>query len=140
AGHHHGELEALLRAAGLPTAVPVVEHANRHVLVTLTRSGVLRVHRGYRFAPEPVLFAIARWARPRLRRSERLAAGRVLAAFPVHAHVPLAASRRRRPAHPPDAGHPEWLERLALLHARFNAEHFGGGLGPVDLRLSVRMR
>jgi hypothetical protein len=132
-------LETRLRAAGLSPDTPVVPHTNRRVLVTLTRRGALRVHAGFRFAPDPVLAAIARWARPRLRRGERLAAGRILAAFPVHDHIPPAAPRRRpRPVvDPGDAGR---LERLEALHALLNARHFGGALGQVELRLSARMR
>jgi hypothetical protein len=133
------ELETRLRAAGLSPAVPVVPHTNRRVLVTLTPRGALRVHAGFRFAPDPVLAAIAQWARPRLRRAERLAAGRILAAFPVHAHVPPAAPRRR-PRPPTDPGEAARLERLYALHELLNARHFGGLLGAVELRLSARMR
>jgi len=135
-----GELEARLRAAGLSAATPIVPHTNRRVLVSLTRGGTLRVHAGFSFAPEPVLAAIARWARPWLRRADRLEAGRVLAAFPVHTHVPPDAGTRRRPAEPADPGDRAHLERLRALHDAFNALHFGGTLGLVDLRLSARMR
>lgn len=135
-----GELEARLRAAGLSAATPIIPHTNRRVLVSLTRGGALRVHAGFSFAPEPVLAAIARWARPRLRRAERLAAGRILAAFPVHAHVPPRANARRRPTAPADSGDTARLDRLRGLHESLNALYFGGSLGPVDLRLSARMR
>jgi hypothetical protein len=134
------ELEARLRAAGLSPDTPVVAHTNRRVLVTLTRHGALRVHAGFRFAPDPVLAAIARWARPRLRRAERLAAGRILAAFPVHAHVPPGKAPRHRPRQPTDPGDGVRLERLHALHALLNARHFGGALGAVELLLSARMR
>src|SRR5687768_5269468 len=105
------ELETRLRAAGLSPDTPVVPHTNRRVLVTLTRDGALRVHAGFRFAPDPVLAAIARWARPRLRRGERLAAGRILAAFPVHDHIPPAASSPRPglPVDPGQSGRSVWL-------------------------------
>ncbi len=134
-----GELEARLRAAGLSAATPIVPHTNRRVLVSLTRGGTLRIHAGFSFAPEPVLAAIARWARPRVRRADRLAAGRLLAAFPVHIHLPPDPGRRR-PTEPADPGDIARLDRLRALHAAFNALHFGGALGPVDLRLSARMR
>ncbi|HJR34605.1 MAG TPA: hypothetical protein VJ817_06630, partial [Gemmatimonadales bacterium] len=111
------ELETRLRAAGLPADTPVVPHTNSRVLVTLTRRGALRVHAGFRFAPDPVLAAIARWARPRLRRAERLAAGRILAAFPVHAHIPPLTAARRRSSPPVDSGDAGRLERLEALHA-----------------------
>lgn len=133
------ELETRLRAAGLSPDTPVVPHTNRRVLVTLTRRGALRVHAGYRFAPDPVLAAIARWAHPRLRRGERLAAGRILAAFPVHDHIPPAAPRRR-PLAPVDSADAGRLERLEGLHRLLNARHFGGALGKVEIRLSPRMR
>ena len=133
-------LETRLRAAGLSPDTPVVAHTNRRVLVTLTRRGALRVHAGFRFAPDPVLAAIARWARPRLRRAERLAAGRILAAFPVHAHIPPGTADRRRPRQPVDPGDATRLERLGALHTLLNARHFGGALGGVELRLSARMR
>lgn len=136
----NGELEARLRAAGLSTATAIVPHSNRRVLVSLTRGGTLRVHAGFAFAPEPVLTAIARWARPRLSRADRLAAGRILAAFPVHAHLPPSDRGRRRPTEPSDPGDLARLERLRALHAELNAVHFEGTLGPVDLRLSARMR
>jgi hypothetical protein len=110
------------------------------VLVSLSRSGTLRVHAGFSVAPDPVLAAIARWARPRLRRADRLAAGRILAAFPVHLHAPPDAFARRRPAEPSGPGDLARLERLRALHAELNARHFGGRLGPADLRLSARMR
>jgi hypothetical protein len=133
-------LETRLRAAGLSPDIPVVAHTNRRVLVTLTRRGALRVHAGFGFAPDPVLAAIARWARPRLRRAERLAAGRILAAFPVHAHIPPSSAPRRRQEPPVDPGGAARLERLEALYALFNVRHFGGALGEVELRLSARMR
>lgn len=135
-----GTLEARLRAAGLSPAVSVVFHTNRRVLVTLTRHGTLRVHAGYEAAPEPVLAAIARWARPRLSRAERTSAGRVLAAFPVHAHAPSTHPPRRRPDEPADPADAARLARLRALHDGYNRSHFGGSLLPVDLRLSGRMR
>ena len=134
------DLEARLRAAGLPAGIPIVAHRNRRVLVSFTRSGALRVHAGYSFAPDPVLAAIARWARPRLRRAERLAAGRILAAFPVHVHEPPVVRPRRRPSVPADPGDLVRLERLRALFTELNAQHFGGLLGPVELRLSALMR
>lgn len=135
-----GDLEARLRAAGLSTATPIVAHSNRRVLVSLTRGGTLRVHAGFAFAPVPVLSAIARWARPRLSRADRLAASRILAAFPVHSHVPPNGRVRRRPAGPSDPADLTRVERLRAFHAELNARHFGGALGQVDLRLSARMR
>ena len=136
------DLVARLRAIGLPEATPVVAHANRRVLVTLTARGALRVHAGYAHAPDEVLAAIVRWSRPRTRRADRLEAQRLLTGFPVHAHVappPLSLPRRASPAavRPGDA---PILERLRTLHAELNRRRFGGVLGEVTLVLSERMR
>ena len=132
-------LAVRLRAHGLPEAIPVILHANRRVLVSMTRRGALRVHRGYEAAPDEVVAAIARWARPRIRRADRRVAQRILVAFPVHAHVPPDRPARRAVdvARPEDAAA---LERLRDIHAELNARHFGGSLGPADLRMSRRMR
>lgn len=133
------DLAGRLRTQGLPGTTPVTLHANRSVLVTLTARGSLRVHAGFAAAPDPVLAAIVRWARPGTRRRERLEAVRVLTRFPVHDHVPRRPPRlpRTRPIDPAD--HPV-LERLAELHRSLNEMHFQSVLGPVTLRLSDRMR
>ena len=133
------QLAVRLRAHGLPETMPVILHANRRVLVSMTRRGALRVHRGYEAAPDDVVSAIAKWARPRTRRVDRRLAQRILVSFPVHAHAPPAPSSRRAP----DAPRPEdqaTLTRLRTLHAELNTRHFGGTLGPCDIRLSRRMR
>ena len=132
------ELEARLRALGLPTDVPVALHANARVLVTRTARGVLRLHRGYGHAPDEVLRAIVEWARPRARRAARLAAERTLVGFPVHAHVPPGPERRRREVIRP--GDARLLQRLHELHADLNARHFAGALGGVRIGLSYQMR
>jgi hypothetical protein len=132
------ELEARLRALGLPAAVPVALHANARVLVTRTARGVLRLHRGYGHAPDEVLRASVEWARPRVRRAARLAAERTLIGFPVHAHVPPGPERRR-----PDVTRPgdaRLLQRLHELHAELNARYFAGALGNVRIGLSYQMR
>jgi hypothetical protein len=133
------DLPARLRAHGLPDSIPVVPHANRRVLVSLTARGALRVHLGYTMAPDEVVAAIAQWARPRTRKLERRAAQKVLTAFPVHEHVPPARERRRRPD-PPRPGDQRLLARLQQLHDELNARHFQGTLGLVSLLLSSRMR
>lgn len=134
------DLAGRLHAIGLPQATPVVPHLNRRVLVTVTARGALRVHAGYAHAPDEVLAAIVRWARPRARRADRLAAQRVLIGFPVHDH----AAPRPRPDRPkPPAVRPgdlPILERLGALHAELNERHFSGVLGGVTLVLSTRMR
>jgi hypothetical protein len=128
-----------LRAHGLPDAVPVILHANRRVLVSMTRRGALRVHRGYEAAPDEVVAAIANWARPRIRRADRRAAQRILVAFPVHAHVPAtpAAPRAAEPPRPEDEAA---LIRLRAIHSELNTRHFGAALGTCTIRLSRRMR
>jgi len=131
-------LAARLHAAGLPPAIPVIPHRNRRVLVSRTAAGALRVHQGYQHAPQAVLVAIARWARPRLQRTDRLAAQRILLGFPVHDFVPARpATRRPAEAPPEEAG---ILTRLRALHREFNEGHFEGVLGEVTLTLSRRMR
>lgn len=132
------QLAARLRAHGLAESTPVVLHTNRRVLVTLTPSGALRVHRGYEAAPDEVVAAIARWARPRIRRADRLQAKRILVAFPVHSGGghPEGAKRPKRPV-PEDV--PK-LDRLHALWAELNARHFGARLSSVEIRLSRRMR
>ena len=134
-----GSLPTRLRAAGVPASVPIETHANRRVLLSLTARGALRVHLGYAMAPDIVLTAIATWARPRIRRSDRRAAQRILIAFPVHEHVPPARARRRA-AEYPRPGDARLLARLRELHAELNLRHFSGALGEVRLELSSRMR
>lgn len=132
------QLAARLRAHGLPSDTPVVLHTNRRVLVTLTPGGELRVHRGYEAAPDAVVAAIARWARPRTRRADRRLAQRILVAFPVHLHAPSPAAERRPERHRPEDA--QTLARLHVLWTELNTRHFDGKLGPVEIRLSRRMR
>ena len=132
-------LTARLRAAGLAGSVAIETHANRRILLSFSARGALRVHLGFAMAPDPVIAAIARWARPKIRRAERLAAARVLTEFPVHHHVP-ATRPLRRVREPERPGDRLLLARLVALHGELNAQHFGGGLGAVTLLLSSRMR
>ena len=132
-------LAVRLRAHGLPDAMPVILHANRQVLVSLTRRGALRVHRGYEAAPDDVVAAIARWARPRTRRADRRLAQRILVAFPVHAHAPAPPPKRRSAEAPRPEDH-GILTRLVAIHSELNARLFNYTLGPARLRLSRRMR
>ena len=130
-----------LRSHGLSGGTPVVLHANRRVLVTLTRGGALRVHRGYEAAPDEIIAAIARWARPRTRRADRLLAQRILVAWKCHPERsegtgPFASLRETAP-HPEDE---PLIARLRTAWADLNTRHFGGSLGPVQLRISRRMR
>jgi hypothetical protein len=112
-------------------------HTNRTVMVSLSRR-VLRVHQGYAMAPDRVLRAIVRFLNPAVPRALRRLAEREFLAFPVEEHAPLkpAAARRERPR----PGDLLLLHRLTQLHQRLNAEHFGGTLGEIPIRISGRMR
>ena len=125
-----------LAALGLREIERVVTHTNRTVMLSLNRR-VLRIHRGYAFAPDRVLKAIVRFLNRRVPRVLRRAAEREFLAFPVEAHAPPrprpCARERARP------GDLVLLHRLTGLHQRLNAEHFGGSLGEIPIRLSSRM-
>jgi len=125
-----------LAALGWKTPSTISTHHNRTVLVSLTPTGELRLHRGYAFASDRVLRAILRFVTPKVRRDVRAAARRELLAFPVELHVP---SRDRRPARP-RPGDEAIIRRLEALHRELNDRYFGGELGSVALRLSSRMR
>jgi hypothetical protein len=127
-----------LYTAGLARDTTIIVHANRRVLVSLTSRGALRVHEGYQAAPDEVIAAIARWARPHIRRRDRLEAQRILAAFPVHAHSPLTVSPSYRPTVLP--GDEKIFARLHELHDQFNRVHFENALGRVKMALSAKMR
>ncbi|MBA3318071.1 MAG: SprT-like domain-containing protein [Gemmatimonadales bacterium] len=132
--------EFLLRLAllGLRSCTRVETHTNRTVMVSLSARGVLRLHRGYTFAPDAVLRAIVRFLDPRLPREQRRAAECEFLVFPVedHAPPPPGSGRRDRPR----PGDLRVLHRLYGAHERFNREHFEGLLGSVPIRLSGRMR
>jgi hypothetical protein len=66
-------------------------------------------------------------------RWERLRARRRLLAFPIETQ----ATRRREAMHPDDV---RLAERLGQWHTKYNEEHFGGELRPVQVRVSRRMR
>lgn len=127
-----------LAQLGLRGVIAIRTHANRTVMVSLTARQVLRLHRGYAFAPDRILAAIVGFLDARRPRTERRAAERVFLAFPVEMYVPRSA--RPRPADRPHPGDLALLHRLYDVHRRFNAEHFAGGLGEIPIRLSGRMR
>lgn len=111
-------------------------HENRTVLLTLV-DGVLRIHRGFAYAPDRVLRAVVAFLTARRRRI-RCAGQRELLAFPVHEYVP-APPRRRAPSdiRPGDR---QLVATLCSLHAELNRRHFAGGLATPQFRLSGRMR
>ena len=131
-------LPARLRQLGLRGVARIVTHTNRIVMVSLGARGVLRLHRGYADAPDRVLLAIIRFLDPRLPRAERRLAEREFLDFPVERHAPAPPELARRER--PRPGDLILLHRLSQAHDRFNAEHFGGALGSLPIRLSNRMR
>lgn len=97
------------------------------------RGSELRVHRAYVDAPDEVLHAIVQFVEARNRRV-RAVARRALLGF--HIDTP-PARRRREPTHPADAA---IAAELSHWHARLNVERFDGGLRPIEVRVSRRMR
>lgn len=134
-------LAARLRALGLEGIRRIELHNNRSVMVSVTPRGVLRVHRGFAYAPDPVLEAIVRFIRPGIRRSTRSECRRAIVNFPAHEFAPGGVSprrRRRRPVVPrEDRG---LIKELARRHASFNDRHFGGELAAITFRISRRMQ
>lgn len=128
------ELLQRLNAMGLRGVRTLALTRNRSVMVSLNDEA-LRVHRAFLAAPESVHRAIVRFlVAPR--RAERLAARRVLMAFPV-GDGDRRAPRSPERTHPDDAA---IAAKLAEWHARYNSERFGGTLRRVEVRVSRRMR
>ncbi len=130
-------LSKRLRDVGIRRAVHV--HENRSVLVNLTDRGVLRIHRGYAYGPDRVLYAVRTFVSSGARRDERQAAERVLIEFPVDEYV---HSRRARPPRHrrPSARDRKLVAELATRHEDLNRQHFAGKLSPITFRISDRMR
>jgi len=126
-----------LKLLGLRVTHRLHTHTNRTVMVSLSASGVLRLHRGYASAPDRVLRAIVRFLDPRVPRAARRWAEREFLAFPVEEYAPAPPRPPRQVR--PRPGDLALLQRLASLHERFNAERFGGALGVIPIRLSGRM-
>ncbi len=129
-----------LFALGLTGVSSVESHQNRAVMVSVTSRGVLRVHRGYAYAPDSVLTSIVTFVRPGVRRHRRREAETAILAFPVDAFAvpPRPPPRRRRPETRPEDR--PLVRRLACLHDQFNARYFDGALARVPFRVSRRMR
>ena len=134
----HLQLGDRLQLLGLRDVAAVATHNNRTVMLSITRTRVLRIHQGYAFAPDRVLRAIVRFLNPRVPRVLRRAAEREFLAFPVEAHAPQRARPCARER--PRPGDVLLLHRLATLHHQLNAQHFGGALCEIRIRLSSRMR
>ena len=129
------ELEGELRRLGLPANYRVRLTRNRTVVVSYGR-GELRVHRGFREAPEDILRAIVAFVQGRTRAARNVARRKILA-FPVD-----RATREPR-ARTPHRTHAEDLpvvRRLAEFHAKFNAEKFEGKLQAISIGISRRMK
>ena len=129
-------LLARLVALGLPPVPRFEVHRNQQLMLSWLPGRRLRIHEGYANAPDDVLRAIVTFLAPGVRRAARLAARRFFLEFPVESHVPA------RPARPPRvrAADRPVLARITALMAELNAEHFGGTLPPLPVRLSSRMR
>jgi SprT-like family len=131
------QLPVRLSELGLRGVDRIITQSNRAVMLSLQRR-VLRIHRGYAFAPDEVLKAIVRFLNPRVPRVLRRLAEREFLAFPVHEYAPSKPrTERREPARPGDLA---LLHRLETLHRELNLRYFGGALGNVPIRLSGRMR
>jgi len=128
------ELLARLQGMGLRGVQGLTLTRNRSVLVSAS-DGVVRVHRAYLAAPEPVHRAIVRFLMAR-RRTERRAARTALIAYPIGDDERRAARAPER-THPDDAG---MAATLSEWHARYNGERFHGALTPMTVRVSRRMR
>jgi hypothetical protein len=137
AGKEPHVLENRLLTLGLREIDRVVTHTNRTVMLSLNRR-VLRIHRGYAYAPDRVLKAIVRFLNRRVPRALRRLAEREFLQFPVEEHAPPLAGPGRRER--PRPGDVLLLHRLESLYHQLNQKHFGGTLGEIPIRLSGRMR
>jgi hypothetical protein len=126
------ELLVRLRTLGLRRIDDCRLTRNHNVMVSF-QGKTLRVHEGYLAAPVEVHEAIVKFIEGRTR-AERRAARRQIVAFKVDTPPQI---RRRDQTHPDDE--PLSL-KLGEWHERFNAEHFGGALKAVPVRVSRRMR
>ena len=127
-----------LQALGLGGVQHVESHENQSVMVSLTGRGILRVHRGFAYAPDAVLAAILTFVSPRTRRPRRRAAQQMILAFPVDAYT-RRPRRRARKLKPRPEDH-TLLRALSDLHRQFNTRFFDGELGRIRFRVSRQMR
>ncbi len=124
-----------LEALGLHGVTGVEIHANRTVLVSVTRHGILRIHRGFAYASDRVLKAVVLFVSPASTSDTRREAEALVVGFPVERYVP---SHGRQPKSRP--GDREVLERLIRLHDELNRRYFDMSLSGIQFRLSGRMR
>ena len=127
------ELLAVLRAHGLVGIGRCELTRNRSVMVSY-RGGRLRVHEAFLEAPAETLRAVSAFVSSPSRAARRAAQATILAhPVPPSARAPARVERTRPEDEPMAARLREW-------HQRYNDEHFGGALRPLDLRVSRRMK
>lgn len=128
------DLSSRLYALGLDPGVRVTLTDNSTTMVSFGE-GWLRVHRGYASAGDEIVGAIVRFARA-TRRDSRSQARRLLLGYSAALPGRRAASRREA-THPDDL---RYAERLTEAHAALNEQLFAGGLAPLTIRVSRRMK
>lgn len=129
------ELLARLKSLGLSRISRCRLTRNRNVMVSF-RGGELRVHHGYLDAPREVHEAIVHFVEGRTRAERRRARQLIVchtSTFSPQQGPPRRVERTRAEDAPLAASCMAW-------HARFNAEHFGGALKDVPVRVSRRMK
>ncbi len=126
-----------LHMLGLRDVDRILTHTNRTVMLSLNRR-VLRIHKGYGFAPDGVLKAIVRFLSPHVPRRLRQEAEREFLRFPVWAYSRSSERSTRRDRSRPGDG--TLLGRLEVMHLDLNIRHFGGSLSTIPIRLSGRMK
>jgi hypothetical protein len=116
---------------GLRNVDALVLMRTRTVMVSLI-GRTLRINEGYADAPEPVLRAIVQFATARTR-SARNTAKNVILSYEIDRPPASKRPERARP------GDESIIVRLRAAHHELNAQHFGGTLSAIPIRLSGRM-
>ncbi len=132
--------EALLvnRLTALGGESRVAVHENETVLVSVAKNGMLRVHRGFAYAPDGVLAAVLAFVNPKTPAHKRRNAERRIKHFSVDEYVRPARRRRRSVKIRP--GDRKLIATLRRIHQQLNDERFGGELSSIKFRISHRMR
>jgi len=130
------ELLARLRALGLGRIARCRLTRNRNVMVSF-RGRDLRVHEGYLVASEDVHRAIVAFVEGRTRAERRIAQRRIVSFRVETSSDSPARMPRRERTRPEDQ---PLADKLTEWHARYNADHFGGMLKGIPVRVSRRMR
>lgn len=105
-------------------------------MVSLGRSGKLRIHRGYAYSADRTLRAIIEFVNAG-NRSTRAVAEREILAFPIDAYLPRKERRRRGVVSARDRS---IVAALESMHADLNSRYFRDELTAVPFRISDRMR